>query len=154
MCFVWTPEPAPEGRFPWIVSIRGAVYQHVCRGTLIDQQHILTAAHCLDQGTQSHLLASNPSVYIGFYNSPDGASTPEVQVNAQFASSANFKRKSATEINVHLSGVQALSFFAIDYSHVLISTATYCCNASNRSRNIVVSVVNCICTQLDIVIHS
>lgn len=37
--------PSRQGDFPWMVSIRRAG-SHWCGGTLIDRQHILSAAHC------------------------------------------------------------------------------------------------------------
>ncbi|XP_076466712.1 trypsin-3-like [Babylonia areolata] len=38
---------ADRGEYPWQVSVR---YQgdHICGGTLIDSQHVLTAAHCFE----------------------------------------------------------------------------------------------------------
>lgn len=39
---------AGPGEFPWQVSIQFGDDGHVCGGSLIGNQHVLTAAHCLD----------------------------------------------------------------------------------------------------------
>lgn len=38
---------APEGKLPWQVSLFSAAYGHFCGGTLIGNDWVVTAAHCL-----------------------------------------------------------------------------------------------------------
>lgn len=39
--------PAKEGEFPSHVSIQTKKGRHICGGTLIDLDYVLTAAHCV-----------------------------------------------------------------------------------------------------------
>eukprot|EP00951_Prasinocladus_malaysianus_P023768 scaffold203153_cov49-Prasinocladus_malaysianus.AAC.1 len=41
-------EIAPQGRFPYMVSLRDPQGYHFCAGVLVDQAVVLTAAHCVD----------------------------------------------------------------------------------------------------------
>ncbi|CAD7698874.1 unnamed protein product [Ostreobium quekettii] len=58
-------EEAPEGRFPWIVSIRNPVRLHRCVGILVSRRFVLTAAHCIDD------IGKNAIVHIGPYRLND-----------------------------------------------------------------------------------
>ncbi|KAK9874456.1 hypothetical protein WA026_002797 [Henosepilachna vigintioctopunctata] len=56
-------ESVPRGAFPWLVAIfvktdRGLAYQ--CTGTLISKRHVVTAAHCVKEGT----YLSNPDKIV------------------------------------------------------------------------------------------
>lgn len=38
---------ADKDQYPFAVSLRTSTDRHICGGTLIDNQHVVTAAHCL-----------------------------------------------------------------------------------------------------------
>lgn len=43
--------PARAGEFAAIVSVQSVgERQHICAGTLVDARHVLTAAHCIQEG--------------------------------------------------------------------------------------------------------
>ncbi|XP_043098616.1 serine protease 27-like [Puntigrus tetrazona] len=51
----------PEGSWPWQVSLQSPIYGgHFCGGSLINNEWVLTAAHCL-----SDVTASSLRVYLG-----------------------------------------------------------------------------------------
>ena len=40
---------ANEGQFPYQVSLRTLPNRHFCGGSIINEEYILTAGHCLDE---------------------------------------------------------------------------------------------------------
>ena len=39
---------ATEGQFPYLVSFQSQTFQHFCGGAVIDENNVLTAAHCCE----------------------------------------------------------------------------------------------------------
>ncbi|PKF63703.1 serine protease [Psychromonas sp. psych-6C06] len=66
-----------EGQWPWMVSINSGGYE--CGGTLIDEQTVLTAAHCL-YDFSSEITATRISVKVGEYDQLSTPSTPRTSV--------------------------------------------------------------------------
>ncbi|CAH1245826.1 KLKB1 [Branchiostoma lanceolatum] len=73
-------QDAAKGEFPWQVSIRNKNNGGFCGGTLIGNQHVLTAAHCLDTD-------SPPAAYrvgTGDDNTEKDHDVSEVHIHAGF----------------------------------------------------------------------
>ncbi len=50
-------ENATSGTYPWVVSLQSSDGQHFCGGSLIDQQFVLTAAHCVEDEQAANMKA-------------------------------------------------------------------------------------------------
>ncbi|XP_062708283.1 clotting factor C isoform X2 [Aedes albopictus] len=76
----WTVE---EGQWPWHVAIfqkqRGSSGDYACGGTLLDEKHVLTAAHCaVNRETEYALPPSKFELHFGQQNL--STITPNVQI--------------------------------------------------------------------------
>uniref|UniRef100_A0A7N4UY16 Transmembrane serine protease 13 n=1 Tax=Sarcophilus harrisii TaxID=9305 RepID=A0A7N4UY16_SARHA len=75
---------APENKWPWQVSLQFGT-AHICGGTLIDAQWVLTAAHCFFV-TQEKIL-EGWKVYAGTTNLlhlPEAASVSQIIINSNY----------------------------------------------------------------------
>uniref|UniRef100_A0A8C1LB15 Uncharacterized protein n=1 Tax=Cyprinus carpio TaxID=7962 RepID=A0A8C1LB15_CYPCA len=69
---------APEGSWPWQVSLHSSLYGgHFCGGSLINNEWVLTAAHCLPS-----VSTSNLRVYLG-RRTQEGVNTNEISRNVR-----------------------------------------------------------------------
>ena len=62
-----------QGQWPWLVAIYISPqykFELQCAGTLVSNTHVITAAHCFQQGTQT-LLSGAFLVYVGRYKLRD-----------------------------------------------------------------------------------
>eukprot|EP00123_Amoebidium_parasiticum_P009918 comp19779_c0_seq1/m.23701 comp19779_c0_seq1/g.23701 ORF comp19779_c0_seq1/g.23701 comp19779_c0_seq1/m.23701 type:complete len:373 (-) comp19779_c0_seq1:423-1541(-) len=84
----FVPEPRIVGgntvttAIPWMVSLRrytSTGYRHFCGASLIDQNYVLTAAHCVDD---TSLQAKDLRVYVGGLFMSDSGSFTQRQVAA------------------------------------------------------------------------
>lgn len=60
-----------EGDFPWMVYVHSGNY--LCGGSLIDENTVLTAAHCLYDSNDNEIMASNITVKIGEYDTSNSS---------------------------------------------------------------------------------
>ncbi|KAJ8780115.1 hypothetical protein J1605_011910 [Eschrichtius robustus] len=78
---------APESKWPWQVSLQYAD-THICGGTLIDAQWVLTAAHCFFINPEK--ILEGWKVYAGTNNLhqlPEGASIAQIIINSNYTDS-------------------------------------------------------------------
>lgn len=59
-------DSAKVGQFPYIVSVR-AYSSHICGGTILNKDTILTAAHCVPQKDVEYLTIVAGSPYLEYY---------------------------------------------------------------------------------------
>uniref|UniRef100_A0A5F8GQL5 Transmembrane serine protease 13 n=1 Tax=Monodelphis domestica TaxID=13616 RepID=A0A5F8GQL5_MONDO len=75
---------APENKWPWQVSLHFGT-THICGGTLIDAQWVLTAAHCFFV-TREKIL-EGWKVYAGttnLFHLPEAASVSQIIINSNY----------------------------------------------------------------------
>ncbi|XP_072810268.1 transmembrane protease serine 13 isoform X4 [Vicugna pacos] len=75
---------APESKWPWQVSLQYS-NTHICGGTLIDAQWVLTAAHCFFV-TREKIL-EGWKVYVGtnnLHHLPEAASIAQIIINGNY----------------------------------------------------------------------
>ncbi len=74
-------KPAPEGKYPWQVRLYESMSDHkgLCGGSLISDQWVLTAAHCVVQDSSlSENLAAVDRIVVG-YGSNDRTKTSKIE---------------------------------------------------------------------------
>ena len=77
-------EPAAIGEFPFMVSLRSLVGDtHICGGALIQEDVVVTAAHCVDLSFEDEFAQPLPNVVIGAHKLDDDVNA-EVFTNIYF----------------------------------------------------------------------
>ncbi|XP_055586229.1 ovochymase-2-like [Uranotaenia lowii] len=89
----WASEP---GQWPWHVALyhgkSNSSQEYKCGGTLIDQRHVLTAAHCVVRSNGKSMSTSDLSVHLGKYNLGDQLSRVQIKVVENIHVHPNFSR--------------------------------------------------------------
>ncbi|XP_045503356.1 serine protease gd-like isoform X1 [Colias croceus] len=87
-----------RGDWPWLVAIyrkRTSSLSYICSGTLISDQHIVTAAHCM-QGKNSITSIKDIVVKVGVYNLEDWGD--DITVTVKLSSAAIHESYNATNL--------------------------------------------------------
>ncbi|XP_038215084.1 serine protease gd-like [Zerene cesonia] len=87
-----------RGDWPWLVAIyrrRTSSLSYICSGTLVSDQHIITAAHCM-QGKNSITSIKDIVVKVGVYNLEDWGD--DITVTLKLSSAAIHESYNATNL--------------------------------------------------------
>lgn len=90
-CTVKGGDSAPEGRYPYMLSLRRSDSSHVCGAVLVHREFALTAAHCVQPGFPNSVNL-NGLVAIGAYERGDDYTIKGVQVCLLSSCGAAHKR--------------------------------------------------------------
>lgn len=75
-------EDSIEGDWPWVVSVRSSIYS--CGGSLINENTVMTAAHCLHDSNNDPIPASDINVIVGEYDISSISSSSYVAVSSTY----------------------------------------------------------------------
>lgn len=76
--FIVGGEKAIEGEFPWQVSLQKYPGRHYCGGSIVDETHVITAAHCIAGKGPDQVL-----VVAGAHNMKDENETSQQRIWAK-----------------------------------------------------------------------
>jgi hypothetical protein len=73
-------EVDPPGKYPWMVSLQSSNGNHFCGGVLIDQQWVLTAAHCLQNNPYPQII----KYVLGLHEQGNNALTDAIEYSSNY----------------------------------------------------------------------
>jgi len=73
-------EVDPPGKYPWMVSLQSSYGNHFCGGVLIDQQWVLTAAHCLQNNPYPQII----KYVLGLHEQRNNALTDAIEYSSNY----------------------------------------------------------------------
>ncbi|KAF7643399.1 hypothetical protein LDENG_00240170 [Lucifuga dentata] len=119
-------EDAPEGAWPWQVSLHRNG-RHFCGGSLINDQYILTAAHCIPSSGTSGLI-----VYLGRHtqqsqnNNQVTRLVSQIIAHPQYSSSTNNNDIALFRLNLPVSFTDYIRPVCLAAANSQFATGTIC----------------------------
>nr|CAD7206115.1 unnamed protein product [Timema douglasi] len=120
---------ANEGEFPYQISLQRKNYfgggsYHWCGGSLIDHQHVLTAAHCVTGVPLEEYLVIPGLLNITYGNTSPNYSVAEIFIHEYFSSDELYNDIAVLKLNKSIQYDQDIQ--PISLRHDRVKTGTEC----------------------------
>nr|XP_022305712.1 atrial natriuretic peptide-converting enzyme-like [Crassostrea virginica] len=80
---------AQNGEWPWQVSLQYSTYGHICGGSIIHPNWVLTAAHCVDSGTAASYSVGVGNIDRNFNNGGELIGVSQIIIHEDYTVSSS-----------------------------------------------------------------